>query len=460
MPSTEYGDVVNVGDRLVDLPNGNPFVMTQHYTAGQSGGVAFLVVVSCISASALLGLLGAIAISAWNTRTSTSSSLFVRSHIAPYFLSLLLCEVAQTIGSMMSIRWVHQKGVSYESFCTVQGTFKHLSDVGTACWSLIIAMNTFWVLFLRWRPGKTVPVITFLVGWGFIIAIIVSGPTGIQRADAGPFYAISGYWCWISDQYPAERITMDYMVMFLSAFLSFVMYSLVFFRLRGDILGQGWRLKVRLRRRDLDGIVHGSIDTHVVNIAKGMLLYPVAYTILLLPIAVCRFADWSGHQVPFGATIFSDSIFLLSGFVNVILFLTMRRVLPMNTVLPRQLNTLFPSLRSESFAATGSYTLASYATTTQTEKPVVHNGNLSDGAPRWYPRPLPRPPVRAQSTSAPSSSAESTSETLDLVPRRSSDREEADITSALHGAEHGLSRVPSDPASLMIFIPANALKER
>lgn len=60
--------------------------------------------------------------------------------------------------------------------------------------------------------------------------------------------------------------------MFLSAFLSFITYSLVFFRLRGDILGQGWRLKVRLRHRDVEGNIHGSVDTHVVNFARGMLL--------------------------------------------------------------------------------------------------------------------------------------------------------------------------------------------
>ena len=29
----------------------------------------------------------------------------------------------------------------------------------------------------------------------------------------------------------------------------------------------------------------------------------VAYTILLLPIAACRFAEWSGHEVPFAVTI-------------------------------------------------------------------------------------------------------------------------------------------------------------
>nr|VWO94659.1 Protein kinase domain-containing protein [Ganoderma boninense] len=237
------------------------------------------------------------------------------------------------------------------------------------------------------------------------------------------------------------------------------MYSLVFLRLRGDILGEGWHIKVRFHHRDLEGNIHGSVDTQVVNIAKGMLLYPVAYTILLLPIAVCRFAEWSGHEVPFGATVFSDSIFLLSGLVDVILFLTTRRVLPMNTVLPKRMSALFSSFRSKSFVSKGNYPLASYVTTTHAGKPVLYDGNPNDGPPGGYSRPLPFPPVSGQPTCTPCSSPLSTPETFDLVPRRFSGRDkEADITSALHRAEHGQSRMPSDPPPLMVFIPESALK--
>ena len=139
----------------------------------------------------------------------------------------------------------------------------------------------------------------------------------------------------------------------------------------------------------------------------------------------------------------------------------------MHTVLPKRVSTLFPSFADESFSATGNYTLGSYATASQTEKPVVRENN--DGAPQRYLRPLPRPPIREQSTSTPSSSSpRSTSETPDPAPQRRagaphrpSDLEkEADITSALHGEEHERSRVVSDPASLMIFVPSTALAGR
>lgn len=56
--------------------------------------------------------------------------------------------------------------------------------------------------------------------------------------------------------------------------------------------------------------------------------YPVAYTVLILPIAACRYASFAGHKVPFAATIFSGAVFMLSGLVNTILFASTRRVVP------------------------------------------------------------------------------------------------------------------------------------
>ncbi|KAH9935915.1 SelR domain-containing protein [Epithele typhae] len=335
-----YGNHSTTDDVLALLPNSQEFLLSRPYTDVESRGVLVLVIVSSLSATAVAGLLAAIAISAWNTRKSSSSHLFVRSHVAAYFISLLLCEVAQTVGSIMSIRWVTLHAVSYEPYCTVQGVVKHIADVGTAFWSFIIALNTFWILFLQWKLKRHVLIVAMLGTWAAIGAIVTTGPGALQRSETGPFYAISGYWCWIADGYPTSRITLDYMFMFLSSVLCFIMYILVFLKLRGNVVVNGWRIRVRLQSRDeADSIKY--TDTHVINIAKGMLMYPVAYTILLLPIAVCRFAEWSGHEVPFSATIASDAIFLLSGFVNVILFITTRRVLPIHSVVPRRFSRIF-----------------------------------------------------------------------------------------------------------------------
>ncbi|KAI9064117.1 hypothetical protein FKP32DRAFT_1591529 [Trametes sanguinea] len=356
-------------DTVAALLDGDSFVLRRPYTASEAGGVLLLAVISCVSAIAVAGLLLAMAVSAYNTRNSPSPNLFVRSHVAAYFVSMLLCEVMQTVGSIMNVRWFNQMAVTYEPYCTVQGVLKHASDVGTAYWSLIIAMNTFWILFLRWKLRRFVLIGALTAGWSAIGAIVSAGPAAIQRVERGPFYAISGYWCWIQDEYPSERITLDYMIMFISALLSFIMYTLVFFRLRGNVLLHGWRLSFRFRRGPTEP-ASKSVDTHAMNVAKGMLLYPVAYTILLLPIAISRFSEWMGHEVPFAVTIVCDAIFLLSGLVNVVLFLTTRRVLPANSVFPRPICRLFSS---SSRAST--YTTSS--TLTDIEKVVLEENMLT-----------------------------------------------------------------------------------
>ena len=60
----------------------------------------------------------------------------------------------------------------------------------------------------------------------------------------------------------------------------------------------------------------------------------MAYTILLLPVTIARFVEFSGRDVPFRATIFADFVFNLQGVVNVALLLATRRFVPDTAALP------------------------------------------------------------------------------------------------------------------------------
>lgn len=321
-----------INTSTVRLPNGQDFLARMPVVGGEASGLVVLVVTSSISIAAVVMLLGAIALSAWNTRKSVNPHMFVRSHAAAYLVSLLLCDLLQAVGSLMNARWVRERAVAFSPFCEAQGAIKQLADVGTAVWALVIAMHTFWVLFLQWDLRRYVLVSTIVFNWSAIGAFVIAGPATLNVKHNGPFYGISGYWCWISDQYPGARIALDYMFMFVSAFLSFVLYSLVFLRIRGNILVAGWRWRLRVHH-STDSARGLSADSQTVTVAKQMLLYPVAYTCIILPIAISRFAAWSGADVSFAATIFTDSIYLLSGLINVALFCLTRRVLPRHSVI-------------------------------------------------------------------------------------------------------------------------------
>lgn len=259
---------------------------------------------------------------------------FIRTHVAVYFFSLLLCDLAQGIGALLNTRWIAQGGLEIGSYCNAQAVIKQTGNVGTALWSFVIAVHTFNVLFLRWHIANYVCYGTLVGVWAFLGFIVILGPAVVESPARGPFYGISGYWCWITQSYPVERYALEYLFMFSSAGLSFILYFLVFLRLRGNVSVEGWHIRFHRAHNGSwqdnsnNGLFHdGRRDPHLMQVARQMLWYPIAYSILVIPIAAARFSAFSGKDVPFAVTILTSSIFMLSGFVNAILFTTTRRVI-------------------------------------------------------------------------------------------------------------------------------------
>lgn len=309
------------------LPDGSEFLLRMVYSTREKQGVMVLVVVSCISLVAIVTLLSLIFLSAFNTRISLDEHLFVRTHVAAYFISLLFCDLLLSIGSVANARWINHMAVEFGSICVLQGILKQASDIGTAFWTVVIAMHTFCLLFLELKLRTFVLWTTLVGGWSAIAALVLLGPATLNTGRRGPFYGISGYWCWISPHHRTERLTLDYMIMFLAAFFSLVLYTLIFLRLRGNVVRKGWHVHFR-RTGTADWQGRKFADDQTMAVARHMLLYPLAYIALVLPIASSRFATFVGHNVPFEATIFADVVFQLSGLVNVVLFTTTRRILP------------------------------------------------------------------------------------------------------------------------------------
>jgi len=61
---------------------------------------------------------------------------------------------------------------------------------------------------------------------------------------------------------------------------------------------------------------------------RQMLVYPLAYVLLILPLLISQFSAMAGHKVSFGTHVFCAVIFLLSGPVNAFLFFVICPVLP------------------------------------------------------------------------------------------------------------------------------------
>jgi hypothetical protein len=74
----------------------------------------------------------------------------------------------------------------------------------------MIALHLFNLLFLRWESTLTGMVATLIGGWSVVGVVVFVGPEVIQTAERGPYFGISGAWCWITDNYPKEQFFLEY----------------------------------------------------------------------------------------------------------------------------------------------------------------------------------------------------------------------------------------------------------
>ena len=161
----------------------------------------------------------------------------------------------------------------------------------------------------------------------------------VAKPEKGPHYHIStaGYWCWISPQYIVERYATDYLFMLASATFCLILYLLIFFRLRGNISVEGYRISfhrrpdVRIGRTSTGALVvtgDRRIETHLDTVAKRMLWYPIVYILIVFPMVGVRYSAFSGLPDYSWLTFTLASVFNLHGFFNTVLFCTTRNILP------------------------------------------------------------------------------------------------------------------------------------
>ncbi|KAH9949711.1 hypothetical protein B0H21DRAFT_688018 [Amylocystis lapponica] len=259
------------------------------------------------------------------------------THVVPYFISLLAANVIQGLATVLGARWLVEGAVKAGPYCSIQGGLKNAGNVAMAVWSFVMAVHVFLLLFLRRGTRDITCAITLAIGWLTIALIVCIGPLAVQTEAKGTYFGPSGYWCWITDSYPMEQIFLEYFIEFVSAGVSFFLYTAILLRVRGNLViidgkwclrfvprGERWQLAIS---RDVT-------DSSMMQVAARMVWHPVAYSVLLLPVTLARFIAFGGHEVPFWATVSTDFIFNLQGIVNVILLVGTRHLIPDTALLP------------------------------------------------------------------------------------------------------------------------------
>lgn len=158
----------------------------------------------------VISILAVICATAYYFAFTKRTRTFHKTNIAPYLGSLLVANVLQAIATILNVRWVSFGFVFDGGFCAFQGGLKNAANVGIALWSFVIAAHVFNLLFLRWRTTRISMYATLVGGWCGVALVVATGPTIIATPEKGPYFGVSGYWCWITSEYPNEQTFLEY----------------------------------------------------------------------------------------------------------------------------------------------------------------------------------------------------------------------------------------------------------
>ncbi|KAF7308741.1 Git3 domain-containing protein [Mycena kentingensis (nom. inval.)] len=273
---------------------------------------------------------------------------YKNTHINGYFRSLLFANAIQAFGTSLNIKWAAERGVDDSSLlCGAQGGIKQAGNIATALWYLVLSVHLFNLLFRRTQATRVGFWATIICGWTLVVFVVIIGPLAIQRPEKGPYFGISGAWCWITEEYPKEQIFLEYFLEYISAGTCFFLYTAIILRMRGDLVRENNRWKLRFLpkqeeawmvslRRDL-------IDYTMLDAVQHMVWFPVMYSIILIPISLARLSSFAGANVPYWLTIICAIIFNITGLANVLLLHAKRRFFPDTQQLPLSFGTARPA---------------------------------------------------------------------------------------------------------------------
>ncbi|KAH8918582.1 hypothetical protein BT69DRAFT_1353787 [Atractiella rhizophila] len=260
---------------------------------------------------------------------------FLNTQFGALFINLLISDFVQSFGFGLNYYWIGDRFGSHQGVCTVQALAIEGGDVGSAIWSLIIAVHTMLFIVLEYKPPTWSIVLVIASVWILIIGLSIAGPLLLQTAASGPFYTAAGTWCWIGKNYDLARLWFHYLFIFISAAGSLLFYALCFVSLRQRLRSEEEQSRRRMETES------GQFSTAIPNnwgavprsasaerltcvvldkMAKKMLVYPLAYILLSMPLATFRLAGIAGYTWPRAAQSAVGAIFTLSGLVNVLLF--------------------------------------------------------------------------------------------------------------------------------------------
>jgi len=152
-----------------------------------------------------------------------------------------------------------------------------------------------------------------------LVCVFIALWVGIGVGTHENYEVPTPYWCWINPHFLGERLAGEYIWIWAALFSAVVLYVPLYFWAEGRLsvdMGKWYKFHVSKPDR--------GVECRQRKTTLRILLYPLAYSLVVLPLSVARWLLFSHMRVPSAATFFAVSMFHLSGAVNVLLFLIVR----------------------------------------------------------------------------------------------------------------------------------------
>ncbi|KAL4749323.1 G protein-coupled glucose receptor regulating Gpa2-domain-containing protein [Aspergillus terricola var. indicus] len=249
-----------------------------------------------------------------------------RNQYVVLIYNLLLVDMQQATAFMLCLYWAVKERIWYPSAaCVLQGWWIQTADPGSGLFVIAIAMHTGAVV-LR---GRQLPHRTFVacvVGLWVFILVLGFIPVGLYKEST--FVISEAGWCWLSPVHEAERLWGHYIWIFLSEFGTIILYSMLTFYLRR-------RMKQAVIKTQTHNYNRSPRESQALKrlnrVVIYMLIYPLSYVVLSLPLAVGRMSS-ARHVIPSREYFaVAGSLMALSGAVDTVVYALTRRQLLLHT---------------------------------------------------------------------------------------------------------------------------------
>ncbi|KAF8674985.1 hypothetical protein RHS04_06957 [Rhizoctonia solani] len=298
-------------------------------------------------------------------RNTNQRRMLFRSNLDVYMINLFISELLMSLGGMLDAKWANESAVYCGGYCDAQGSLQYLGETSVALWTLAVTLHTWQsVVCARRIPFRWLLCVAVTgVIWGFVFLFNFVAFSQRPRSGDDRYFTPGPFWCWINPKYSTERLVGEYLWLWVAGFGNLLVYIPLFLLLRGNIVLGSEGIKSHrwhwtppsvsnVFKTDTRSEVESPAPDDIydeVNIRKEatkMLWYPAAYTILVLPLSIVRWANlravelkWDGvspqdntfrngelvyHKSMAIATLVFHALFRLSGVINVILVLATR----------------------------------------------------------------------------------------------------------------------------------------